>query len=105
MAELLEIPTNAELDDYQFSIAIDGVIYFFYISYNYRISRYTLSILDSLRQPLVNGIPILTNVTLTDNFKYLEIPKDEIIPLSFDSENAEYQDLGDKVRLYYYKKG
>lgn len=98
---LVEIPTNKDLGNYQFQIPIDEVVYYFSITYNYRISRYVLSILDSDQNNIINGLPVLTNVYITDNFKYLEIPKGDFFPLSVDNQNAEINDLGDKVRLCY----
>lgn len=96
-----EIPTNKTLKNYQFSTVISGVVYFFDILYNERMSRYTMSILDSEKNHIVSGIPVLTNVTLTDDYKYLDIPSGDFIPFSSDNQNAELNDLGDKVRLYY----
>lgn len=98
---IFEIPTNKDLTDYQFSSVIDGVVYFFNIVYNSRISRYVLNILDSTKNLIISGIPILTNVPLTTNFKYLDIPKGDFLPFSADNENAILNDFGDKVRLYY----
>jgi hypothetical protein len=99
---LFLIPTNPNQDNYQFSIVISGILYFLDIIYNVRTSRYTLNILDSDKVSLVSGLPILTNVPLTNNFKYLEIPPGDFIALSpSDNENAELGDLGDKVELYY----
>jgi len=96
-----EIPTDPTLTDYQFSSVVDGVVYFFDIIYNSRISRYTMNIMDSVKNLIISGIPILTNVQLTKNYKYLEIPQGDFLPFSADNENAEEGELGLKVRLYY----
>lgn len=98
---LLKIPTNPKQTNYQFSVVIDGTLFFLSIIYNNRISRYSLSILNSDKLLIVGGIPVLTNVVLTSNFKYLDIPSGDFIPLSSDNENAILNELGDKVGLYY----
>jgi len=97
----VEIPTDKTLTSYSFSLVINLVLYNFDINYNSRMDRYTLNVLDSENNIILAGIPILTNVTLTDNFKYLDIPKGDFIPFSADSSNAGLEDLGDTVRLYY----
>jgi len=98
---LYKIPTDPKETNYQFSIVLGGVVFFFDIMYNVRNSRYSLSILDSDKNHIVSGIPILTNIPLTETFKYLDIPEGRLLPISVDNENAELNELGDKVELYY----
>ena len=95
-----EIPTRDDLNNYEFSIILNEEIYYFHIYYNDRMDRYLLNILDSAKEQLVTGLPILTDVVLTDYLKYLEIPQGDIIA-SGEDNNAGYELLGNEVRLYY----
>lgn len=60
---LREVPLIvATLEEYEFSLVLDGVRYYLEFHYNSRIDTWVCTLKDSNKQILIAGIPCLTNV-------------------------------------------
>lgn len=100
---ILQLPTRKDLFGYEQSIEIENTTYFFVFKFNRRMDRWQIDIQDQNKVDLVSGVPLLTNVDITKQVRYLAIPKGYF--LVFDTEgdaiNPSQKDLGDRVQFLY----
>jgi len=100
---LLKIATRADFPSYNQRVELDGVIYNLIIRYNERMSRWILDIQDQEEIDILIGIPMLTGVPLMQQYVKADLPPGEFLLLHRDGTdiNAEREDLGDTVNLFY----
>lgn len=100
---LIEIPTRSDLKAYEFQIELDGDIYTLGFRYNERMQNWVMDIADGLGNEILNGIVLLTNVPLTDDYVIEGLPPGRFICDDRTGENkdAGEEDLGNDVRLLY----
>ena len=100
---LLKITTRADFPSYSQRVELDGVIYNLIIRYNERMSRWILDIQDQEETDILIGIPMLTGVPLLQQYVKNDLPPGDFILLHRDGTdiNAEREDLGDAVNLFY----
>jgi hypothetical protein len=104
---LIEIPTRSDLKAYEFQIELDGVVYTLSIRWNQRMGRWIMDIADADGVDLLNGIPLLTNIPLTDDYVKAGLPPGRFIceDTTGGSKIAGVDDLGNDVRLIYEEAG
>lgn len=94
--------TNAD-PNYRFQIELEGRLYFFEFRYNTRMERWLMDLEDENQDPLVVGIPVLTNLFLLAQFVDDRLPPGFIIAQdeSGEGKQATRQQLGNDVKLLY----
>lgn len=100
---LLKIATRADFPSYNQRVELDGVIYNLIIRYNQRMARWILDIQDQEEIDILIGIPMLTGVPLLQQYVKNDLPPGDFLLLHRDGTdiNAEREDLGDSVNLFY----
>lgn len=100
---LLRLATRADFPSYNQRVELDGVIYNLIIRYNERMARWILDIQDQEENDILIGIPMLTGVPLLQQYTKTDLPPGDFLLLHRDGTdiNAEREDLGDSVNLYY----
>lgn len=105
----LEIPIALDTPLYTERVTLDGREYLFRFDWNGRENRWYFSI--GTVQPeawLARGIKIVAEFPLTRRFTSEAMPPGSIIAHDFSNQKGEppaFQDLGRRVRLFYYPKG
>lgn len=100
---LIEVPTRSDLKAYEMQVELQGITYTLNFRYNERMDRWLLDIADSIGVELLNGIVLLTNVPLTDDYVIAGLPPGRFICEDTTGQNkdAGADDLGNDVRLLY----
>lgn len=100
---LLKIATRADFPSYSQRVELDGTIYNLIIRYNERMTRWILDIQDQEEIDILIGIPMLTGVPLLQQYAKNDLPPGDFLLLHRDGTdiNAEREDLGDSVNLFY----
>lgn len=99
----VSIPVRSDLPSYKFQIELERVIYGLSFSYNSRESRWFMDILDSMGNPLVTGIKLLTAWAIASRFQSSELPPGEFFLLDTAGENKDptRDDLGSRILMIY----
>ena len=99
----LEIPLRSDVKAYQFSVDLETVIYQFSITYNQRMGRWILDILDQDGNDVLLGIVLLQGIPLIDRFIGGNYPAGRLILIDTTGLNREAgeNDLGNDHRLIY----
>lgn len=99
----VEIPVRSDLKAYEFQIELDGVVYTLGFRYNERMDRWLMDIADSVGAEILNGILLLTNVPLTDDYVIDGMPPGRFFCEDRTGQNndAGIEDLGNDIRLLY----
>jgi len=99
---ITEMPLSVGVYNYRFNITVDGVVYFFELTYNRRTALYTLNILDVDQNPILLGVTLLTsNTTIKYNMPELFGGLIIIIDDSGNFENGTIETMGDVVKVYH----
>lgn len=100
---VLEIPLRSDVDNYDFSVDLDGSTYFFELTWNDRSSMWSLIISDAERNVLLGAIPLMVNSNLLERFKIAELPPGTLALLDLSGTNAEAgkNDLGGRCVMIY----
>lgn len=100
---LIEIPTRSDLKAHEFQIELDGVVYTLGFRYNERMGRWIMDIASATGAEVLNGIVLLTNVPLTDDYVIDGLPPGRFIceDRTGSNKDAGQEDLGNDVRLLY----
>ena len=94
-----------------FSVTLSGNVYNMTMIYRgstfngvpANLCGYVLDIDDSLSNPIVHGIPLVTGVDLLAQYKYLDIAPGELVVYTDGNPSAPptYSNLGSTAHLYY----
>lgn len=68
------VPLVNTLPWYQLTITLDGVVYTLSLRYNVRSDNWFMDIQDSAANPIVSGLPILIQRSVSGQYAYLAIP-------------------------------
>lgn len=100
---LIEIPTRSDLKAYEFQIELDGAVYTLGFRYNERMDRWIMDISSAVGTELLNGVVLLTNIPLTDDYVIDGAPPGRFICEDRTGQNADAgrDDLGNNIRLLY----
>ncbi len=86
MAALL-IPTVLDAEYWTQKTRLDGRDYLLRFSYNQRLDRYFLDLLDDEETPLVQGIRLVTNWPLLRHYRWDErVPPGELMAISLQTD-------------------
>lgn len=100
------IPLRTDLEDYDLSIALDGVVYTLRFLWNRRDSAWYMDVGDE------DGVPILNSIKVVVDFPIGARCRDERWPpglfLAVDTStlraDAGLHELGDRVQLLYFER-
>jgi hypothetical protein len=101
---LLELPVRSDLPSYDFLVSLQQTTYKFRFKFNARLNRWIMSISDELGDPVLAGVPVLTNLSLLRQYNQEELPPGLIYALDTNGvgDNASVDILfGDQVKLLY----
>jgi hypothetical protein len=102
MMEIFKIPLTPVPQS--FSIVLGGVHYILNLHWNAaeQMQFWTIDIADAnTREPIINGIPLVTGCNLLDQFEYLGFKGGLIAYVSGSDERPGYDDLGDAGNLFF----
>lgn len=100
---VLELAVRSDIPSYGFRQELEGFIYNLSFRYNNRMGQWVMDIADASDRPIIVGIPVLTNVDLTNRFKYLKIPQGDFMCIDETGKgrNPDSYLLGGEVKLIY----
>ena len=100
MSTFYEIPLKPEAQE--FDISLGGVTYHLTLNWNAPNNAWGLDIADSLQNPIVGGIPLITGANLLEQYAYLGIGGSLIVQSDFDpNEVPDYAALGSTGHLFF----
>ena len=71
----LTMPLRNDLPRYVFRVSLSGTIFTIHMSYNTRMKRWIMNINDAQDNQVLQGIPCLVQVNLTQQYITLQIPE------------------------------
>lgn len=101
---IIKIATRADFPSYSQRVELDGVIYNLIIRYNERMARWILDIQDQEENDILIGLVMVSGVPLLQQYVKSDLPPGDFMLLHRDATdiNAEREDLGDSVNLFYF---
>lgn len=99
----LEIPTRNDILDYQYTLTLEDLQYIFHFSYNKRMERWLLNIMDNDENILIGSILLLSGYNLIGRYKNTLLPKGVLFLIDIQGNNttAVMDTLGNNVTLLY----
>lgn len=79
MANILQLPVDANLPWFSFTITLENAGYRLEMAYNTRAARWSLTIRDAAGEPIVRNIPILIDRDLLKIYRTLPVPQGSLI--------------------------
>ncbi|HCU24078.1 MAG TPA: hypothetical protein DF383_03595 [Deltaproteobacteria bacterium] len=103
MPELFQIPVEATEPSFKKRIDLGARAYVFHFYFNERMSRWVMSVYDADEQPIVVGIVMVIDSSLTGRYSDPRLPEGEIILYDSSETHQEcgYEDLGNRCLLIY----
>ena len=100
---LLKLPVRSDLKAYEFQVDLDNAAFTLKYRFNERLGRWTMDIATNVGADILTGLPLLTDVPLTDQFRFEELPPGRFILVdkTGENKNAGAEDLGNDVLMFY----
>lgn len=99
----LELLTRRDLPAYEYTVQLEGITYELRFTFNDRMSKWMISILDVNANLLVGEVPVIVNYPIFDRYKVVGLPPGTIY--AFDTANTNTDpgryELGARVRIFY----
>ena len=86
----ITLPLNNIYSNYSFSSALDGSTYRFVFIYNGRSKQWVMNISDINRNPIINGIKLVLNYSLLDQYTHLNLPPGELYAIDTTEKEIEF---------------
>ena len=105
---ILEIPLTPDTPDFRQVASLDGAAYVLDVSFSDRTNSWYVSVLqqreDSEPTPIAEGVRLAVNYPVLAGIVFDGRPQGELIPIDLTNRGIDpsYEDLGTRVRLYYY---
>ena len=97
------LPLTFEFASYEFHTELEGVLYYFKIKYNNRMSRWTMNILDENEEMIISGVVLITGYNLLAIYQDPRLPPGDFF--MYDETGAKQtstrEELGNTVKLFY----
>jgi hypothetical protein len=99
----LEIPVRSDNKAYSLQVDLEGTRYTLRFRFNTRMGRWVMDIADSVNTDILNGVVLLTNYPLTDQYADTALPPGRFVCIDESGENKDpgTNDLGNDVKLLY----
>jgi hypothetical protein len=100
---MISIPLTPDYSCYVEEVTIDGTAYVLRVYYNWRGGYWALDIMDRNDTPIVSGIRLVGSAPLTDQFRYLGIPKGLLTMICFANPTSDptRTELGTSYEMVY----
>lgn len=100
---IIQIPLRNDLDNYEFSVDLDGATYIMEIHWNDRTSQWSLILKDDVSNVLIGAVPLVINSDLIGRFQIDEAPQGVLTLLDISGTDVEpaKADLGIRCVLVY----
>ncbi len=100
---MIEIPFNNEDGNQEFDITLDDVSYRLRFSFNSRLNKWALDILNSDGLELINGILMVLGVNFLRQYVSSSLPSGKLFLVNLQDGITEATEttFGTDVRLYY----
>lgn len=97
------LPVRTDIPAYDFSLTLEGIIYYFSFEWNERGQFWTMDILDQDQSYIAAGIRMVVDVDLIGRFKDSRVPKGTFIltDTSGKSRDPSYYNFGTEIILSY----
>lgn len=101
---MIEVPVRNDLSWYSELVDLAGVIYLLTFAWNTRDERWYMDIAQEDGTTLINGIPLVVDFPLLSRFASNLLPAGMLMAVdnTGGGEEAEDEDLGDRVKLIFY---
>lgn len=99
----VKIPVRTDLPAYDFSLTLEGSIFYFSFEWNERGQFWVMDILDQDQSYIVAGVRMVSDVDLLSRFKDTRLPKGTflITDTSGKSRDPSFDTFGTEVLLFY----
>ena len=100
---VLVIPTRSDLDNYKFTIDLEGLTYGFEFHYNGRMQKWVFDLTQEDGTPILQSTPVYVNQLPLQRFQTELKPPGEILFLDTSGANLDptEDDLGTRVLMMY----
>lgn len=100
---VIEIPTRNDILAYQYKVLLDNTYYVLRFTYNKRIERWLLDIMDTDEVVLKGGILLVSGFNLIGRYKDVTLPKGVLFTIDLKGGNttATMDTFGINVALLY----
>lgn len=99
-----KIPLRNDSPNYDFQIALDGVVYGFEFQWNERCACWTFDLKDASGNVLVGGVQVVVNYPILSRFKQATLPPGVLFfwdSTGAGSDPQAISDLGQRIILFY----
>lgn len=99
----LELPVRHDLPAYEFQIDLEGTVYTLSFTFNTRMNAWVMSIGDVNKEPLLNGVKLLTGWLPLRQYANTKLPpgKFAVIDTTESGDNPNLDNFGEGVVLMY----
>lgn len=100
---ILQIPVRNDAAFYRFQITLEAAVYLLEFRFNTRLDRWLMNILSEAEEPILMGIPVLTNLPLTSSFEVPGKPPGTFfcIDETGQNRNPDRESFGVDIKLLY----
>lgn len=99
---IFELPIRNDIPAYSYSIELDEKIYNLEFYFNYRMSRWFMTIKDSDNNILLSGINLISNWPLRKRFVNIKLPQHEFMIINIiDDSSPDRKKFGTNTKLIY----
>ena len=99
----IEVPITADGSAFEFSAALNSQLFWFKFSFNPRQQRWIFSLFDADKQPIRQGMAVITGYPVLNRVQDVRKPMGQIVFI--DTANTakppSFNDLGTRVRMVY----
>lgn len=99
----LELPVERTLPSFSYQVQLDGTIYTLRYTFNDRMGKWFLDLRTEIGDPIVEGIPIVSDWDLFGRFRDDRLPPGNLF--AFDTSGLSVDpgryDLGERVSMIY----
>lgn len=101
---ILKMPIRNDIPAYTLNIELEGIAYILEFRFNSRQNRWIFDISDSIKDPIVQGVPILIETDLFLKFKDSRLPPGGFIAIdqSGNRNQPDRLNFGNDVVLLYF---
>ena len=98
------LPFEPSVPDYRFNTTLDDIVYILDVRWNARVGAWFFDLLDEEENMIRAGIKIVLGTLLGLRSAHADFPTGKFIAIDLANTglDAGFDDLGDRVNVYYY---
>ncbi len=103
----LQIPVRNDQPAYGFQVELESSVYFLDFRYNTRQGRWIMDILSQTQEPILLGLPVLTDIPIGTGYTIEAKPPGYFVAVDLTGQgrNADRETFGVDVLLLYEESG